>query len=108
MGMTRQYERHSKHITRTRRWQELRLEILRRDRWQCRECGKPGRLEVHHIKRVRDFPDLAYDPANLMCLCGSCHTKVTRVECGLNPAKPINAGWQEAISQLTKEGIYNA
>lgn len=30
---------------------------------------------VHHIKERRDYPELAYDPDNLISLCFSCHEK---------------------------------
>ena len=36
--------------------------ILDRDGWRCRECSKPGRLEVSHIVSVKDRPDLELDP----------------------------------------------
>ena len=32
------------------RWQKKRLEILQRDNWNCKHCGKSGKtLHVHHI-----------------------------------------------------------
>jgi len=29
--------------------------------------------EVHHIKHLEDFPDLAYEDDNLVSLCHACH-----------------------------------
>ena len=91
----KEYARHSKRVTATRRWQVLRLAILERDGWKCRQCGaKRCRLEIDHIKPVRLDPDQAFDPANLQALCSSCHTKKTRIECG-HPA-PIRTPERQA------------
>ena len=67
MGMT--YHRHSAAVIRSKRWNGLRVEALRRDGWACVQCGASGRLEVDHIKPVRDAPALAFDLRNLQCLC---------------------------------------
>jgi 5-methylcytosine-specific restriction endonuclease McrA len=34
--------------------------------------------EVHHIKKLSEFPHLRDEPSNLMTLCKSCHSKRTR------------------------------
>lgn len=40
-------------------------------------CKKRGLFRkatiVHHIKHLKDRPDLALDENNLISLCGSCH-----------------------------------
>jgi 5-methylcytosine-specific restriction endonuclease McrA len=92
--------RHSKHITRGRRWTILRLEAMARDGYKCRSCGKPGRLEVDHILPVRLAPDRAYDLANLQCLCPACHTRKTRVECGHPEKSPARSAWDSAVAEL--------
>lgn len=96
------YPRHSKRVTSTRRWQVLRHAIMERDDWKCRCCGARGRLEIDHIRPVRLAPDRAYDPANLQALCGPCHTRKTRIECG-HPApirSPEQDAWAEAVANL--------
>ena len=61
------------------RWHKLRQKILRRDKYMCVECKRFGRIkeasEVHHIKHLEDFPELAYDENNLVSLCRACHRK---------------------------------
>lgn len=61
----------------TSRWQKKRLSILRRDKYQCQDCRRYGRLkeatEVHHIKPVDEYPELAYVSENLVSLCHACH-----------------------------------
>ena len=59
------------------RWKRKRAGILRRDGYACRYCKRFGRMreatEVHHIKPVDEFPELAFDDANLVSLCHACH-----------------------------------
>ncbi len=102
MGVRREHQRHSKHVTSTRRWQVLRQQILERDEWKCRHCGDRRRLEIDHIKPVRLAPELAFEPSNLQALCGPCHTRKTRIECG-HPASiqsPARDAWAQAVADL--------
>lgn len=44
----------------------------------CAVCLKEGiynsrRVEVHHIEKISERPDLAYDYDNLICLCSQHH-----------------------------------
>lgn len=61
------------------RWQHKREAILRRDGYMCQYCKRYGRAvsatEVHHIKFLEDFPELALDNDNLVSLCSACHRK---------------------------------
>ena len=45
------------------KWRRLREKAMKRDHYECQECrrlGKYHRVEnVHHIKEVKDRPDLA-------------------------------------------------
>ena len=62
---------------RSERWKRFRKRILVRDEYTCQRCKKYGRVtqarEVHHIKRLEEFPELAYDPKNCVSLCKACH-----------------------------------
>ena len=64
---------------RSARWQRLRAQVLRRDKYLCQECKRYGRMRpaqmVHHIKHLDEYPELAYDPKNLQSLCLQCHNK---------------------------------
>lgn len=58
-----------------RRW---RLTILGRDGHTCQKCGTSNpraRLEIHHIKPFKDFPELRYEASNVTTLCRDCHKK---------------------------------
>lgn len=51
--------------------------ILKRDNNECVECKKEGKvttkqqkkLDIHHIKELEDFPELAYVESNLETVC---------------------------------------
>lgn len=99
MGMRR--DRHSDWALRDRRWPALRLQAKRRDKWRCVECGAAGRLEVHHVRRVKDYPELAFALDNLKTLCARCHSKETRIECGLAvELDPARQAWKTLILDL--------
>ena len=65
----------------TRRWKNLRLEIIRRDS-RCGLCREPFNdkqiIEVDHIKEVSTHPELAFDPTNLRAVHRSCHMERNR------------------------------
>lgn len=69
-----------------KRWQALRLRILRRDKFLCRESlryGVPVEANVvHHIWPAEDYPEYAYEAWNLISLSQSkhdaMHDRVTR------------------------------
>ncbi|MGE0410184.1 MAG: HNH endonuclease signature motif containing protein [Amphiplicatus sp.] len=63
-------------------------------------CGVRGRLEVDHIKPVRDAPELAFVLANLQSLCPSCHGAKTRLEVGFAPPDPKRIAWRSAVEAL--------
>lgn len=61
-----------------RHWKNnIRLRALERDNYECQECKRRGKYSkgrnVHHIKELRDRPDLAYTLSNLETLCIQCH-----------------------------------
>jgi 5-methylcytosine-specific restriction endonuclease McrA len=103
-GIRKEHHRHSKVITRTKRWKVLRMEILERDGFCCKGCGCGGRLEVDHIKPVRTHPELSYEPRNLQALCPSCHTKKTRIECGHRPSPDDRLQWRGFVTDLEAGG----
>jgi 5-methylcytosine-specific restriction enzyme A len=60
-------------------WRKLRLEALERDHYECQECKRQGKVgpaqNVHHIKEVKDFPQLALVINNVESVCINCHNK---------------------------------
>ena len=60
----------------TPEYKQWRRDIFIRDYWTCQECGqKSVRIEAHHIKSFRDYPDLRLDINNGLTLCKSCHAR---------------------------------
>lgn len=66
-----------------RRWQRIRIAFLSKHPL-CQKCKEAGKLtpatEVHHIIAVKNGGSDADE--NLMPLCKSCHSRITREEMG--------------------------
>jgi 5-methylcytosine-specific restriction protein A len=73
-------------IYQTPEYAEWRSTVIDRAHGYCQDpqCKtpnrKPSRLYADHVKELRDRPDLAFDPANGLARCGSCHTRKTAQE----------------------------
>jgi 5-methylcytosine-specific restriction protein A len=61
-------------------WRHLRAETLLEQHNECQMCKDNGVYEeatmVHHIKYVREHPQLALTKSNLMALCDECHYQI--------------------------------
>ena len=100
MGRVRRY---GAQVYRTRAWATLRLRAKRRDGWACVQCGARGRLEVDHVKPIRDRPDLALELANVQTLCPRHHAQKTRLECGHPELSPARQAWRDLLKKPRKE-----
>lgn len=65
----------------SRAWARVRLEVLTRDRWVCRACGRqcgiaPRDAHVDHIVPMSQGGET--DPASCQTLCSPCHARKTR------------------------------
>lgn len=80
-------------------WLSKRSEILKRDNNECQRCkikGKYSKAEtVHHIKHLKDYPELAVEDKNLISLCNSCHNEE-------HPEKTLNFN-QRKVRVISKE-----
>ena len=55
-------------------YEQLRQEVLARDRWKCQVCGSLSGVEVHHLTpKGRQGDD---SEENLITLCTTCHRKI--------------------------------
>lgn len=88
----------SDKVQRSRRWPALRQQALRRDGYQCVQCGARAGLEVDHVKPVRDAPDLAFDLDNLQVLCKRHHSQKTKREMGLPELEGERLKWRLFLS----------
>ena len=56
------------------RWQKMRLQIFKRDKWCCQICGnKENTLHVHHRYYEFGKDPWEYPPESLVTLCVTCH-----------------------------------
>lgn len=66
----------------TTKWKKLRKSILERDNHICQRCLhkfeyiETEYLQVHHIQSRRDYPELSYEPSNLICVCRTCNLQL--------------------------------
>jgi 5-methylcytosine-specific restriction enzyme A len=60
-------------------WRGLRLKALQRDNYECQVCKRRGKVSpaqnVHHIKEVKQYPELALVLDNLESICIPCHNE---------------------------------
>lgn len=62
-------------------YKNFRKEVLARDHYTCQICGKVGgKLNVHHVKKFSQYPELRFDVNNGITLCEKCHREVHRCE----------------------------
>lgn len=75
----------------SRKWWDTRDQAKERDNHLCVACRlldhylNSRGLEVHHIKGVRDYPELVYVLANCVTLCQHHHRQVHAGELELPP-----------------------
>jgi 5-methylcytosine-specific restriction protein A len=67
-------------LYKTKRWENKRKTILKRDEYLCRECRRYGKTTpattVHHVIPLELRPDLKLDSRNLLSLCEGCHNQM--------------------------------
>ena len=70
-----------KRIRNSGEYKEWREAVFKRDNYTCQNCmRKGGKLNAHHIKHFKDYPDLRLDIENGITLCVDCHHAVHRGE----------------------------
>lgn len=66
----------------SKRWKSLRERIIKRDGGMCNRCWvqlnliENNNLQVHHIKPRSEYPELMYDPDNLITVCKTCNLEL--------------------------------
>ena len=87
-------KRINKAFYRSKRWQALRQFCLERAGFRCESCGRPGRLDCHHLLPIRKAFEQAFDPENIEILCRSCHCRSDNEMRGGPPPSPDRIEWQ--------------
>lgn len=81
------------------RWQQKRLQIFQRDKFQCRRCGtKEKTLHLHHYIYEKGKEPWEAQDISLITLCTDCH-KVEHIDRKL--FTPLELGLIEMIRALT-------
>ena len=68
-----------KQMLNSKRWKELRERTIKRDGGMCNRCWvelgiiEKSNLQVHHIKPRAEYPELMFDPDNLITVCKTCN-----------------------------------
>ena len=63
----------------SKRWKDLRIRTIKRDGGMCNRCWvelgfiETSQLQVHHIKPRSEYPELTFDPDNLITVCKTCN-----------------------------------
>jgi len=66
----------------SRPWRKKRKQILDRDNNECQICKEEGKVTVgtdeepliiHHMKELKEFPELGLEDNNLISVCRYCH-----------------------------------
>ena len=84
-----------------RAWRAVRLEVLRRDNWQCTECGNWGNV-AHHVGGYGDLKSF-HDPANIRTVCEACHNEIHRKK--LSPRMMAEKRkWDKLVEQTIEHG----
>lgn len=72
LGKKRSY-RKSDNPIKSKEYKEFRKKILERDNYTCQKCGSKEKLQVHHIKSRKKYPELIMNEQNCITLCIVCH-----------------------------------
>jgi len=59
-------------------WQKFRERFLSKPEHAiCEDCGRKVSTDVHHVKRLKEFPALRLVESNCRGLCKACHSALT-------------------------------
>lgn len=77
-----------KELLKSPKWQKLRLEIFKRDKWKCVKCSDTEKtLQVHHLKytgKPWEAPK-----KDLVTLCSDCHLLFSKIDIDFNSVSKI-------------------
>lgn len=78
-------------------WMRLRRQVLIRDRYACRHCGRKANEVDHIINKASGGTD---DMGNLQALCHPCHLKKTKQEAAAGRARAGRARLRDSNMYL--------
>lgn len=90
------------------KWKKKRENILRRDKYQCRECKRYGKTTlatiVHHIFPLEFFPELKLVNENLISLCSKCHERMHIRNS--HELTELGKAWMKRVEKLLEKYFY--
>lgn len=97
------------NIYKTKRWKRKRVTILKRDEYLCRESSRFGKTvaatTVHHIYPIDQYPELAFEDANLLSLSSSKHDSMHDRITG--DVTELGKYWQDKVAPHLREKGYS-
>ena len=105
MSITEAQFKAKRRVYRSKVWAKARAAALRRAGRRCQDCGRVGRLEVHHVKPLVDGGH-PFKLSNLRVVCRDCHfvrDRQARAESAA-AADPQEAARQEWVASLDGAG----
>lgn len=57
-------------------WKKKRKEIMRRDNFSCKLCGKKEGLQCHHVHSLDTNWELRLENSNIITVCSECHSDI--------------------------------
>ena len=82
------------HAIQARRWSRVRRAVFDRDGHRCTGCGRPGRLEAHHVTQLQHGGD-PFDLQNIKTYCRTCHVAAHK-----RPVSDAEQAWARYVSEL--------
>ena len=78
------------------RWEASRQAKFTEVGRRCEQCGRAGRLEVHHIEELR-HGGAPYELTNLRVLCRSCHIAYHKTRKFITPTAQA---WRVLVEEM--------
>ena len=85
-------------FTTSKRYAALRRFVFDRDGWRCQKCGRPGALELHHVRPVASGGGV-WSETNCISVCRGCHIHMT-ARCNKRNKSPTEIRWQALVDSL--------
>ena len=57
-------------------WKKKRKEIMKRDNFECKLCGKKEGLQCHHVHSLDVNWEMRLDNNNIITVCKDCHSNI--------------------------------
>ena len=91
-----------------RRWEKIRRQVIQRDNFRCRACGRIlnyYNFEIDHVKplHMMDDKEDPYDKKNLQTLCDYCHSAKSARENNRRVQTKEEMVWTDFVNELMEE-----